>query len=114
MKCTSPKPKATGQKRKEVHIQVVGLYIIQSISKTGLCALSNQKGVTLKKKYNVSLLKPFYSNERPNTDVDEDPEPKPEAVKIVEDPEPEPEVVKIYEDSIQKHRGIFLINCPLR
>ena len=66
----------------------IGPYIIQSISKTGLCALSNQKGVTLKKNYNVSLLKPFYSNERPNTDVDEDPEPEPEAVKIHEDSEP--------------------------
>ena len=76
----------------------IGPYIIQSISKMGLCALSNQKGVTLKKMYNVSLLKPFYSNERPNTDVDEDPEPKPEAVKIVEDPEPKPEAVKIVED----------------
>ena len=66
----------------------IGPYIIQSISKTGLCALSNQKGVALKKKYNVSLLKPFYSNERPNTDVDEDPKPEPEAVKIHEDSEP--------------------------
>ena len=113
----------------------IGPYIIQSISKTGLCALSYQKGVTLKKKYNISLLKPFHSNGRPNANVDEDddeavkiaedpepkpegvkiiedPEPKPEAVKIVEDPEPEPEAVKIHEDSNQKHRGISLINYP--
>ena len=37
-------------------------------------------------------------NERPSTYVDEDLEPKPEAVKIVEDPEPKLEAVKIVED----------------
>ena len=37
-------------------------------------------------------------NERPNTDVYEDPERKPEAVKILEDPEPKPEAVKVVED----------------
>ena len=91
----------------------IGPYIIQSISKTGVCALSNQKGVTLKKKYNVSLLKPFYSNERPNADVDEDSEPKPEAVKIVEDPEPEPEAVKIHEDSEPKAPMNFFDQLPV-
>ena len=78
-----------------------------------LCALSNQKGVTLKKKYNVSLLKPFYSNERPNADVDEDPKPKPEAVKIVEDPKPEPEAVKIHEDSEPKAPRNFFDQLPV-
>ena len=89
----------------------IGPYIIQSISKTGLCALSNQKGVTLKKKYG-SLLKPFYSNERPNTDVDEDPEPKPEAVKIVEDREPKPEAVKIVEDPEPKPKAVKIVEDP--
>ena len=87
----------------------IGPYIIQSISKTSLYALSNQKGVTLKKKYNVSLLKPFYSNERPNTDVNVDPKPKPEAVKIVEDPEPKPEAVKIVEDPEPKPEAVKII-----
>ena len=44
----------------------------ESISKTGLCALTNQKGVTLKKKYNVSLLKPFYSNKRTALELDKE------------------------------------------
>ena len=79
----------------------------------GLCALSNQKGVTLKKKYNVSLLKPFCLNERPNTDADEDLEPKPEAVKIVEDPKPEPEAVKIHEDSKPKAPRNFFDQLPI-
>ena len=36
----------------------IGPYTIKSISKTGLCVLINEKGFVLKKKYNVSLLKP--------------------------------------------------------
>ena len=47
----------------------IGPYTIESISKTGLCALNNQKSVTLKNKYNVSRLKPFYSNERTALDL---------------------------------------------
>ena len=41
----------------------VGPYTLTSISKRGLCELTNSKGVTLKKKYNVSLVKPFYASE---------------------------------------------------
>ena len=41
----------------------VGPYILTSISKRGLCELTNAKGITLKKKYNVSLVKPFYASE---------------------------------------------------
>ena len=57
----------------------IGPYTIESISKTGLCALTNQKGVTLKKKYNVSLLKPFYSNERTALEFDKEEDPEPQA-----------------------------------
>ena len=39
----------------------IGLYTIKSISKTGLCVLIIEKGFVLKKKYNVSLLKPYNS-----------------------------------------------------
>ena len=42
-------------------------YTIKSISKTGLCVLINEKGFVLKKKYNVSLLKPY------NSKADSDP-----------------------------------------
>ena len=55
----------------------IGPYTIESISKTGLCALTNQKGVTLKKKYNVSLLKP--SNERAALELDKEEDPEPQA-----------------------------------
>ena len=42
-------------------------YTIKSISKTGHCILINEKGFVLKKKYNVSLLKPY------NSKADSDP-----------------------------------------
>ena len=42
-------------------IKWVGPYTIKSISKTGLCVLINEKGFVLKKKYSVSLLKPYNS-----------------------------------------------------
>ena len=45
----------------------IGPYTIKSISKTGLCVLINVKGFVLKKKYNVSLLKPY------NSKADSDP-----------------------------------------
>ena len=45
----------------------IGPYTIKSISKTGLCVLINEKGFVLKKKYNVSLLKPY------NSKADSDP-----------------------------------------
>ena len=38
-----------------------GPYTIKSISKTALCVLINEKGFVLKKKYNVSLSKPYNS-----------------------------------------------------
>ena len=45
----------------------IGLYTIKSISKTILCVLINEKDFVLKKKYNVSLLKPY------NSKADSDP-----------------------------------------
>ena len=39
----------------------IGPYTLKSISKTGVCVLINEKGFVLKKKYNVSLLKPYNS-----------------------------------------------------
>ena len=57
----------------------IGPYTIESIWETGLCALTNQKGVTLKKKYNVSLLKPFYSNDRTALELDKEEDPEPQA-----------------------------------
>ena len=42
-------------------------YTIKSISKTGLCVLSSEKDFVLKKKYNISLLKPY------NSKADSDP-----------------------------------------
>ena len=45
----------------------IGPYTIKSISKTGLCVLINEKGFVLKKKDNVSLLKPY------NSKTDSDP-----------------------------------------
>ena len=57
----------------------MGPYTIKSVSKSGLCALVNEKGVQLKKKYNVSLLKLYYSNddlppvsEPPASPIDQD------------------------------------------
>ena len=41
----------------------MGPYTVKSVSKSGLCALVNEKGVQLKKKYNASLLKLYYSND---------------------------------------------------
>ena len=40
----------------------IGPYTIKSISKTGLCVLISEKGVVLKKKYNVKVLKPYKYN----------------------------------------------------
>ena len=45
----------------------IGPYTIKSISKTELCVLISEKGYVLKKKYNVSLLKPY------NSKADSDP-----------------------------------------
>ena len=45
----------------------IGPYAIKSISKTALCVLINGKGFALKKKYNVSFLKPC------NSKADSDP-----------------------------------------
>ena len=42
----------------------------KSISKTGLCVLIIEKGFVLKKKYNVSLLKPY--NSKANSDLPEE------------------------------------------
>ena len=50
----------------------IGSYTIKSISKTGLCVLVNEKDVILKKKYNVSLLKPFSSKADPKQSDEED------------------------------------------
>ena len=41
----------------------MGPYTVKSVSKSGLCALVNEKGAQLKKKYNASLLKLYYSND---------------------------------------------------
>ena len=41
----------------------MGPYTIKSVSKSGLCALVNEKGVELMKKYNASLLKLYNSND---------------------------------------------------
>ena len=45
----------------------IGPYSIKSISKIGLCVLTSEKGFVLKKKYSVSLLKPY------NSKADSDP-----------------------------------------
>ena len=45
----------------------IGPYTVKSISKTGLCVLINEKGFVLKRKCNVSLLKPC------NSKADSDP-----------------------------------------
>ena len=57
----------------------MGPYIVKSVSKSGLCVLVNEKGVQLKKKYNASLLKLYYSNddlppvsEPPASPIDQD------------------------------------------
>ena len=57
----------------------MGPYPVKSVSKSGLCALVNEKGVQLKKKYNASLLKLYYSNddlppvsEHPASPIDQD------------------------------------------
>ena len=57
----------------------MGPYTVKSVSKSGLCALVNEKGVQLKKKYNASLLKLYYSNddlppvsEPPASPIDQD------------------------------------------
>ena len=48
---------------KEGNFRINGLDLnrISSVSKTGLCVLISEKGFILKKKYNVSLLKPYNS-----------------------------------------------------
>ena len=57
----------------------MGPYTVKSVSKSGLCALVNEKGVQLKKKYNASLLKLYYPNddlpplsELPASPIDQD------------------------------------------
>jgi len=55
----------------------VGPYTLTSISRRGLCALTNAKDVTLKNKYNVSLIKPFYAKEIQEFE-DEGSQPQPE------------------------------------
>ena len=60
------------RKRGKFSYKWIGPYTIKSISKTGLCVLINEKGFVLKKKYNVSLLKPY------NSKADSDP---PEEIK---------------------------------
>ena len=40
----------------------IGPYTLESISTKGLSELKNSKGVTLKTKYNVSLIKPFHED----------------------------------------------------
>ena len=51
----------------------IGLYTIKSISKTGLCVLISEKGFVLKKRYNVSLLKPYNAkaDSNPPEDINE-------------------------------------------
>ena len=57
----------------------MGPCTVKSVSKSGLCALVNEKGVQLKKKCNASLLKLYYSNddlppvlEPPASSIDQD------------------------------------------
>ena len=52
-------------------------------------------------------------NERRNKDVDEDPEPKAEVVKIVEDPKSEPQAVKIHADLEPKAPRNFFDQLPV-
>ena len=49
---------------------MVGPCTIKSISKTGIYVLINEKGFVLKKKYNVSLLKPY--NSKPDSGFPEE------------------------------------------
>lgn len=51
-------------------------YTLKSISKSGLRALVKKKGILLKRKYNASLLKPFYSNREPQDPFNQDDEEK--------------------------------------
>ena len=37
----------------------LGPYVVENISKKGLCTLCNQSGVELSKKYNVAFHKPY-------------------------------------------------------
>ena len=53
----------------------IGPYTIKPISKTGLCVLINEKGFVLKKKYNVSLLKPC--NSKADSDAPEEGQQQP-------------------------------------
>ena len=55
------------RKGKKFSYKWIGPYIIKSISKTGLCVLISEKGFSIKKKCNVSLLKPY------NSKTDSDP-----------------------------------------
>ena len=60
-------PRRQDRKGGKFSYKWIGPYTIKSISKTGLCVLISEKGFVLKKKYNVSLLKPY------NSKADSDP-----------------------------------------
>ena len=53
----------------------LGPYTVCDISQSGLCTMINQKGKTLKKKYNVALLKLYIQNDDPQHE-------KPAAVSV--------------------------------
>ena len=59
-----------GRKGGKFSCKWIGPYTIKSISKTGLCVFISEKGFVLKKKYNVSLLKPY--NSKVDSDLPEE------------------------------------------
>ena len=50
----------------------LGPYTVHAISSKNLCSLKNQVGKTLKKKYNISLLKPYVEKASPFDEEDSD------------------------------------------
>lgn len=72
-----------------------GPYTIKATTKTGLCTLVNKQDETLRKKYNVSLLKPFFSND---TTENDDQQPL-----LQESSRDEEEKAHIYDERYNEH-----------
>lgn len=80
----------------------IGPYTVQSISKTGMCVLSNQNGITLKKKYNVSILKEFHSDNPESLPARNVEDTAPQPAEIVDDEDDVSQPLKFDEDSDPK------------
>lgn len=60
--------KGKERKGRKFSYRYIRPYTITTITKTGLCNLINKRGKTLRKKYNVGLMKPLFSEDSSEND----------------------------------------------